>query len=527
MRELIHGLDSMTREVVVVGSGPGGLAAAMLLAKAGMRVRVLERQGFIGGRTSSIDRDGFRFDRGPTFFLYPRILSEIFASCGYQLMDEVPMKRLDPQYRLVFGDSGRLDCTPDVARMEAEINRLAPGDGAGFSRFLAENRRKLDSFQPILEAPFYRRRDLLRGEVLRSASKLKPWRSLHSEVGQYFRDPRMKLAFTFQGKYLGMSPFQCPSLFSILAFLEYEHGVWHPYGGCGRVSERMAEIIGELGGEIHLGEPVEGLEFAGRRVVGVRTNRRSYSCDSLVINADFAQAMTELVPNNMRRRWSDGQLAKKKYSCSTFMLYLGIEGELPELAHHTIYLADDYRQNLADIESLHRLSDDPSIYVQNPSVTDKSLAPDGMSSIYVLTPVSQMHENVDWSTEAGPFRERVLDRLEKLGIANIRARIRTEVVTTPADWQNEHHIYRGATFNLAHNLGQMLYWRPHNRFEELDGVYLVGGGTHPGSGLPTIYSSARIAVQSLLEDAGARSIPMPTLEPVVPMLTPALLTGAE
>ncbi len=495
----------MSQHVVIIGAGPGGLAAAMLLAKAGVRTTVVEAQDYVGGRTSTLHDQGYQFDRGPTFFLYPRILNEIFATCGYDLFEECPMARLDPQYRLVFGEGGQLDATPNVERMEAEVARFAPGNERGLRPFLAENRKKLDHFQPILEAPFYKRSDLLRPEVVRSAHLLRPWRSLYNEVGRHFKDPRLKLAFTFQGKYLGMSPFQCPSLFSILAFLEYEYGVFHPMGGCGAVSERMAQIVRELGGEVLTGQPVESIQFNGRRAVGVTTPNGPIACDALVINADFAQAMHSLVPNGLRRRWTDAKLEQKRYSCSTFMLYLGLEGQQPDLPHHTIYLSKSYQENLLNIESRHRLDPDPSFYVQNASVTDPSLAPPGDSTLYMLVPTSQMHANIDWTQERDRFRALAINQLRKIGLEDVERRVRVEHVVTPADWQNGCRIFRGATFNLAHNLGQMLYWRPHNRFEDLDGVYLVGGGTHPGSGLPTIYSSARITTDSLLADLNARA----------------------
>ncbi|RRA47914.1 phytoene desaturase family protein [Acidipila sp. EB88] len=488
------------KKVAIVGAGPGGLAAAILLARSGVDVTVVEKRSHVGGRTSTIHRDGFKFDTGPTFFLYPRVLREIFASAGFDLEAEIPMERLDPQYRLVYGAGGELLATPDVERMAAEIRKLSPHDAEGFYRFMNENRVKLEKFVPFLEAPFESWRDLVHPDMLRLLPLLRPWRSLDSELSSYFHDERIRLGFSFQSKYLGMSPFSCPSLFSILSFLEYEHGVFHPIGGCGSVSEAMARVARSLGVRILLNEPVEGLIFEGRKAVGVRTSERTLAADSVVINADFADAMRTMVPDKLRRKWTDKKIQKKRFSCSTFMMYLGIEGMYEDLSHHTIYLAKNYREGLRDIEENHRLSADPSFYVQNACVTDPTLAPNGMSTLYVLLPVTHDTGSVDWAAEQPRFRALAIEQMKKIGIHDVERRIRTEKILTPTDWTDDYGLYRGATFSMSHSLRQMLHLRPHNRFEDLDSVYLVGGGTHPGSGLPVIFESARITARLLLED---------------------------
>jgi len=349
----------------------------MQLSRAGAQVTVLEKQSFVGGRTSAIEHEGYRFDTGPTFFLYPRVLDEIFQSVGRNLRDEVPMERLDPQYRLTFAAGGQLDCTPDMAEMERQITTLSPGDAGAFRRYMDINRTKLERFRPILESPFNSVFDLMKPALLGAAPHVHPTRSLGTELERYFSDPRLVIAFSFQAKYLGMSPFQCPSLFSILSFLEYEYGVFHPIGGCSRVSEVMADVARDLGVDIRLDEAVTGLGFEGKRVTSVTTDQAHYEADSIVIGADFGAAMERLVPNSLRRRWSDESLQKKRYSCSTFMLYLGIDGIYDDLPHHNIHIATDYQKNLREIEQLHVLSEDPSIYIQNACVTDPTLAPAG------------------------------------------------------------------------------------------------------------------------------------------------------
>ncbi len=389
--------------------------------------------------------------------------------------------------------------------MVAEIAKIAPDDAPQFRRFMTENRVKLDKFAPCLQSPFLGWTSLLQARLLTVLPYLKPWKSLHEELSSYFKDPRLQLAFTFQSKYLGMSPFQCPSLFSILSFLEYEHGVFHPLGGCNALSEGMARVASELGAKIRLNEPVEELLFDGRKVVGARTATGEHRADAVVVNADFGHAMTKLVPNRLRRRWTDATIARKQFSCSTFMLYLGLEGRYDQLAHHNIYVAKEYRQNLDEIERQHVLTEDPSFYLQNASVTDPSLAPAGHSTLYVLLPVSHQHPNIDWRQERDRYRQVALRQLAKLGLDDVESRIRFERVVTPDEWESKVGIYKGATFNLAHNLGQMLHFRPQNRFEEFEQMYLVGGGTHPGSGLPVIFESAKISSRLLLEDCGVPS----------------------
>jgi len=489
------------QRALIIGAGPGGLAAAMLLARAGIAVTILERQPHVGGRTSSLTADGFCFDLGPTFFLYPRVLREIFAAVGRDLDREVELLRVDPQYQLLFG-SGSLRAFAHPDQLAAEVARLAPADAGNLRRFLDDNRAKLERIRPCLENPFLGWRDICTPRMLGLLSTLRPWLSLDGELRRNFQDPRVRLAFSFQSKYLGMSPFTCPSLFSILAFLEYEHGVWHPVGGCGAVSTAMARAAQELGVELRLNEEVQGIEFQGRRAVAVRTAQATYPTDALIINADFAGAMTRLVPDRLRRRWTDTKIAGKRFSCSTYMLYLALEGRCDDVGHHTIYMARDFTRNLDDIERRHVLSADPSFYLQNACVTDPSLAPPGMSTLYMLVPVTHRHPNVDWHQEKARYRAVALRQLERVGVTDVERRIRFERIVTPADWESAQHIYMGATFNLAHNLGQMLHLRPRNRFEDLDGVYLVGGGTHPGSGLPVIFESARITARLLLQDFG-------------------------
>jgi phytoene desaturase len=507
-------MSKPNQKVVIVGAGPGGLAAAILLQQSGVDVTVVERREVVGGRTSTMEQNGFKFDTGPTFFLYPRVLREIFAAAGRDLDEEVPMYRLDPQYRLVFGSGGELLATPDLERMERAIAQLSPEDARGFHRFFCDNRNKLQKFTPFLEQPFESWRDLAKLDMLKLLPLLRPWHSLDSDLKRYFKDERIRLGFSFQSKYLGMSPFTCPSLFSILSFLEYEHGVFHPAGGCGAVTKAMARVAEDLGTKILLNEPVEEMMFEGRKCTAVRTANRTLTADAVVVNADFAQAMQRMVPDNIRRRWTDSRIEKKRFSCSTFMLYLGIEGRYDDVSHHTIYLAEDYRQNLRDIEELHQLSEDPSFYVQNACVTDPSLAPKKMSTLYVLLPVTHEHRNVNWAAEQPRFRSLALRQLAKIGIKDVERRIRFEKVVSPAAWQTEFALHKGATFSMAHNLGQMLHLRPHNRFEDLDRVYLVGGGTHPGSGLPVIFESARITARLLLGDL--KVDPQWDTSPVIP-----------
>ncbi|MEZ0169176.1 phytoene desaturase family protein [Microvirga sp. TS319] len=489
---------SHSLRVAIVGAGPGGLASAMLLAREGVPVTLFESGPAVGGRTRTVHAPGgYKFDLGPTFFLYPRILKDIFEACGERLEDHVELRRLDPQYHLVFEGSGEMRATADLARLEQEIARLAPADARNVRPFLDDNRGKLEAFRPILEQAFTSPADLVSPAMLAALPKLRPLSSVDGDLKRYFADPRVRLAFSFQTKYLGMSPFQCPSLFTILSFLEYEHGVYHPIGGCGAVSEAMAAVACKMGVDIRLDTPVDRILYDNGEAVGVEAGGETFAAGSIVVNGDFGHAMRRLVPEAMRPRWTNAKLDRAKLSCSTFMLYLGLEGDVGDLSHHTILLAKDYERNIREItEGI--LSDEPSIYVQHAGATDPTLAPRGHTSLYILVPVPNLRCNIDWQKEAPRYRRLALERLKLLGLGDIESRIRFERTVTPYGWQCEFSVFEGATFNLAHNLTQMLYFRPHNRFGR--NVYLVGGGTHPGSGLPVIFEGARITARLLMED---------------------------
>ena len=319
-------------------------------------------------------------------------------------------------------------------------------------------------------------------------------------LDEYFTNDDLKIAFTFQAKYLGMSPWTCPALFSILAYIEYAHGIYHIQGGLSNISAGMAKVFQEEGGNLMLNTEVREISYQNDRAVAVElANGDKMNFDDLIINADYAQARHMIFGE---RNEPEEKLRKKKFSCSTYMLYLGLDTIYESEPHHHVIFADNYQQNLRDIQDGVKVSDDMSIYVRNSSITDPTVAPAGHSQLYILVPTINNRSGYTWEETQAEYREKVLDKIiERTGMKDLRDHIVEERSITPQDWQ-EADIFLGATFNLAHTMDQMLYFRPQNRMKGFENIYLVGGGTHPGSGLPTIYESARISSNMICESHG-------------------------
>ena len=493
------------KHVIVVGAGPGGLTSAMLLASRGFKVTVLEKAPVVGGRNAAINLGDFKFDTGPTFLMMKFVLDDVFRAAGRKSEDYLKFKSLEPMYQLCYDDGAILSWS-DNARMRAEIARSYPGEEQGYDRFRAYEPVRFNRLYAMLSRDYTNFSDLLRADVFRAIPHLSLGRSLFDVISSYFKDEKLKLAFTFGSKYLGMSPWDCPGGYMMIPFVEHEFGIYHVMGGLCEISEAMAKVVREQGGDIRLNAPVKKLIVEGRAVKGVELESgERIAADEVIVNADFAYAMTHLVDRGWLRSYTPERLAKKNYSCSTFMLYLGVDRVYDRIEHHNILFSADYARNIHEVAVTGTLSADPSIYVQNATVLDPSLAPPGKSTIYMLVPVPNLTGSIDWAKEAPAFREKVLELAEtRGGFTGLRDHIEVERMILPTQWLNELEVYHGATFNLAHNIGQMLWWRPHNRFEEIADLYLVGGGTHPGSGLPTIYESGRISSELILRRDGRR-----------------------
>lgn len=495
----------MPKKIAVIGAGPGGLASAMLLASKGFDVDVYEKQKYVGGRNGSIQKDGFTFDIGPTFLSMPEIAEELFEESDRNLHDYMEMKELKTMYELVFPGK-RVTMYRDPDKMKQELSRAFPGSEDGYERFMKDTRKKMARLKPLLQSPMDKLYHYAAPNVLRALPQLSLGKSLYDVLGRYFKEEELRLGFTFQSKYLGMSPWECPGAFSILSFMEHEYGIFHPIGGVNQLSQSMAAVVREHGGRIHLGNGVESFMMDDRKITGLKLdNGEEAMVDEVVVNGDFAHAMTNLVPDGLLKKYSKEKLKKRTYSCSAFMIYLGIDGQY-DLPHHSIIFADDYKKNVEEITNTMKLPDDPSIYVQNASVTDPTLAPEGKSALYILAPVPNNMSGINWEANEAAFRDLVLKTLEeKSGFTGLRNRIETEMILSPRHWEQNHYVYEGAVFNLSHHLRQMMVFRPHNKFEELDNCWLAGGGTHPGSGLPTILESARITTHLIEKKAFGRA----------------------
>lgn len=486
------------KKIVIIGAGPGGLASAMILSAKGHEVIVYEKMNKVGGRNSSLKLGDFTFELGPTFVMLPNVFEEVFAMAGKKVNDYLDMRLLDLMYSLHYADGRNFKVYFDKEKIKQEIKRLFPEDVVGYENFLKKHEKKFITTYACLTIPYHRWWHYLRFKLLRAVFYMQNHLSVHGVLKKYFKNEDMRIAMAFQAKYLGMSAWQCPGAFSILSYVEHAFGVWHPLGGVHKISEAMAKVAEENGAKIVLDTKVSKVNVENKKIINlVLSDGSVVEADEFIMNEDFAYGMQELIEEKARPSYSDKKLEKAKYSCSTFMIYLGLK-KIYDLPHHNIFFSSEYKKNVDQIFISKELPQDPSFYIHNPVVTDKTLAPEGKSAMYVLVPISNLSAKIDWQKEKNDFRNLIISKIKNIeGLADFENQIEVEKIITPEDWRSDYSVYKGATFNLAHNLGQMLYLRPHNQFNDIDNLYLVGGGTHPGSGLPTIVESGRIAAEMI------------------------------
>jgi phytoene desaturase len=480
------------KQAVVIGSGFGGLAAAVRLGARGYQVQVLERLDQAGGRASVFRQDGFTFDAGPTIITAPFLFEDLWQLCGRSLADDVELRSLDPFYRIIFDDGVHFDCQADDAAMAREVARLAPDDLDGYQRFMRHSKEIFHiGFEELGAVPFNSLADMAR--TAPDLLRLGGLRSVYGLVSKFVRHPHLRFALSFHPLFVGGNPFSTTSVYCLISYLERHWGVHFAMGGTGRLVAGLVGLIEGQGGSLRLGSSVEEITVDAGRATGVRlASGETIAADIVVSNADAAWTYEKLLAKTPRKRWSDRKLGRARYSMSLFVWYFGTKRRYEEVPHHTILLGPRYRALIEDIFDHKILADDFSLYLHRPTATDQSLAPEGCDAFYVLSPVPNLDSGVDWAHAAEPYRRAIAKRLSETLLPGFEAEIVTSRIITPQDFQDRLLSVKGAAFGLEPVLTQSAWFRPHNRSEDVEGLYLVGAGTHPGAGVPGVLSSARV-----------------------------------
>jgi phytoene desaturase len=481
------------RHAVVVGGGFGGIAAALRLRARGHAVTLIDRCPRLGGRAQVFERDGFRFDAGPTVLTAPFLFEELFVLFGRRLDDHVELIPLAPWYRFRFADGSELDYGPDEAATEAAIARLSPGDVEGWRRLGAHSRAIFElAFERLADRPFHDPRALLR--QLPAFVRLRAFDPVWRCVARFMKDDRLRRAFSIQPLLLGGNPFTTTSIYTLINHLERAHGVWFPRGGTGALVDTLGALMRDVGVDIRLERTVARIEVEGGRASGVTlADGERIPADLVVSNGDPMQVYRELLPRAALPRVTRRRLQRSKLSMGLFVLFFGTHRQWPEVAHHTITFAERHRELLADIFERGVLAEDMSLYVHRPTATDASFAPPGGDSFYVLCPVPNLRAaDIDWSAAGPRLAERILAQLDATLLAGVREQLGPVFWMTPADFRDDYASHAGAGFSLQPTFTQSAWFRFHNRGEGIAGLYHVGAGTHPGAGMPGVLLSARV-----------------------------------
>ena len=482
---------------LVVGAGFGGLAAAIRLSAMGYRVQVLEKLDGPGGRAYVRHQDGFTFDGGPTIITVPFLFEELWQLCGRKLSDDIDLRLMDPFYRVRFDDGTHFDYSGDPERMRTEVARVSPDDVAGFDKFVAEADLCYQlGFEALGCKAFDSIFDLL--VALPSMARMRAWRTMHGLVASYFKHPKLRMAMSLQTLLIGGNPFSVTGVYSLINALERRYGVYSAMGGTGAIVQGMVNLLQARGVPLRCNAEVKRIMVEDGRATGVQlATGEQLSADIVVCNSDTAWTYRNLVAPEHRRHWTDQRIERGRYSMSLFVWYFGTERQYTDVPHHTMVLGPRYEGLLTDIFRHHRLADDFSLYLHRPSATDPSVAPSGCDTFYVLSPVPHLQSGTDWAQQAEPYRQAVCRRLEETLLPGLSQHVISSHVMTPQNFQDDLLSFKGAAFGLEPLLLQSAWFRPHNRSEDVENLFMVGASTHPGAGVPGVLMSAK-ALQTVV-----------------------------
>jgi phytoene desaturase len=498
----------MTEKVIIIGSGFGGLGAAARLAAKGYDVEIFEKRDKLGGRAYVYEMDGFKFDGGPTVITAPFMFDDIFAAAGRNREDYVKFVQCDPFYR-IFNHAGRkFDYNGDPNFILNQIEQWSPADKEGYVRFMSTTKAIFQKgFVELADKPFLSIWDMIK--IIPDLVKLQSHKTVYNYVKQFVSDDFLRRVFSFHPLLVGGNPFDTTSIYAMIHYLEREWGIHYAMGGTGAIVQAMGKLIEELGGRIHLNTAVAEILVEGRKAKGIRLEDGSvHTADHVISNADVAWTYMNLIPSQNRKRNSDNRYKRMRYSMSLFVIYFGTKRQYRDgkLAHHNIILGDRYQGLLTDIFKKKYLSEDFSLYLHMPTLTDPSMAPEGCESFYVLSPVPHLGADVDWKTAAKPYRDAIMQFLEDNYLPDLQENIVVEHTIDPLHFQNTLNSYMGSAFSVEPILTQSAWFRPHNRSEDFDNLYFVGAGTHPGAGLPGVLSSSKIAEDLIVAASGERRL---------------------
>jgi phytoene desaturase len=495
-------LDGAGRRAVVIGSGFGGLAAAIRLSVRGWRVQVLERLDQPGGRARVHEQDGFRFDAGPTIITMPQLLEDLWTTAGRRFSDDVKLVPMDPFYRVRFDDGTHFDYCGDADRMRAEVARISPDDVAGYEAFLRQAAVCYrEGFEALGAKAFQSFADLLL--AVPHLIRMRGWRSIWDMACRHMRHPKLRVVFSFHPLLIGGNPLNVSCSYSLINTLERRFGVHWTMGGTGALVQGMVKLLAGRGVPVRLNTDVKRICVENGRACGVdvQTERglERIDADIVVSNADTAWTYRHLVEPQHRRTWTDRKLERMHYSMGLFVWYFGTNRRWDDQPHHQMVLGPRYEGLLEDMFTNHKLTEDFSLYLHRPSATDPSVAPAGCDAFYALVPVPHLDSGTDWSRVALGYQRRVLERLESTVLPGLGRHIISSKVTTPQHFHDDLLSFKGAGFGMEPRLTQSAWFRPHNRSEDVEGLYLVGASTHPGAGVPGVLLSA-IALEQVLPD---------------------------